>query len=148
MLQHYITNPKVHAPSSCPITHPHVFSIRPPCFLHMPWCHTFYPTLLSYVITLHLCRTCVHHVCIMRNPCPLMSLSRSWMVDLILFFTFYFILFFIFLFFYFSIFRTTWVRVISHAVTSVTNWWYSHKTDHRTWENGVEGSGTKWRHTA
>jgi len=33
------------------ITHPHVFSIRPPCFLHMPWCHTF-----------NLCCTCTHHV--------------------------------------------------------------------------------------
>ena len=37
---------------------------------------------------------------------------------------------------------------ISHAVTSVTNWWRSHKTDHGTWENEVEGSGTKWCHTA
>ena len=26
----------VHATTSCPITHPHVFSIRPPCFLHVP----------------------------------------------------------------------------------------------------------------
>ena len=76
------------------------------------------------------------------------NLSRLWTVDLILFFTFHFILFFIFLFSYFSIFRTTRVRVISHAVTSVTNWWPSHKTDHGTWENGVEGSGTKWCHTA
>jgi len=25
----------VHVPSSCPITHPHVFSLRPPCFLHV-----------------------------------------------------------------------------------------------------------------
>ena len=36
---------------------------------------------------------------------------------------------------------------ISHAVTSVTKWWRSHKTDHETWEKEVEGSGTKWRHT-
>ena len=28
---------------------------------------------LSYVIPLHLRRTCVHHVCTMRNPCPLTS---------------------------------------------------------------------------
>ena len=25
-----------HASTSCPITHPHVFSLRPPCFLHVP----------------------------------------------------------------------------------------------------------------
>jgi len=31
-----ITCPYVHASSSRPITHPHVFSLRPPCFLHMP----------------------------------------------------------------------------------------------------------------
>ena len=30
-----LTCPYVHA-SSCPITHPHVFSLRLPCFLHMP----------------------------------------------------------------------------------------------------------------
>ena len=44
------------------ITHPHVFSIRPPCFLHVPWCHTF-----------NLRCTCAHHVYTMRNPCPLTS---------------------------------------------------------------------------
>ena len=37
---------------------------------------------------------------------------------------------------------------ISHAVTSVTNWWRSHQTDHGTWENGVEGTRIKWRYTA
>ena len=62
MLQHYITNPKVHALSSCPITHPHVFSIRPPCFLHVLWCHT-----------LNLRCTCAHHVYTMRNSCLLTS---------------------------------------------------------------------------
>ena len=51
-----------HASTSCPITHPHVFSLRPPCFLHMPWCHT-----------LNLCCTCAHHVYTMRNPYPLTS---------------------------------------------------------------------------
>jgi len=29
------TCPYVHASSSYPITHPHVFSLRPPCFLHV-----------------------------------------------------------------------------------------------------------------
>ena len=58
-----LTGPYVHALSSCPITHPHVFSIRPPCFLHVPWHHT---------LNLHC--TCAHHVYTMRNPCPLTSL--------------------------------------------------------------------------
>ena len=31
-----LTDSKVHASSLYPITHPHVFSLRPPCFLHMP----------------------------------------------------------------------------------------------------------------
>ena len=51
-----------HASTSCPITHPHMFSLRPPCFLHVPWRHTF-----------NLYHTCAHHVYIMRNCCPLMS---------------------------------------------------------------------------
>jgi len=45
------------------ITHPHMFSIRLPCFLHVPWYHTF-----------NLRCTCTHHVYTMRNPCPLISL--------------------------------------------------------------------------
>ena len=51
-----------HASTSCPITHPHVFSLRPPCFLHVPWHHTF-----------NLRCTYAHHVYTMRNPCPLTS---------------------------------------------------------------------------
>ena len=62
VLQHYITNPKVYVLSSCLITHLHVFSIRPPCFLHVPWHHTF---------NLHC--TCVHHMYTMRNHSPLIS---------------------------------------------------------------------------
>ena len=58
-----ITCPYIHASSSCPITLPHVFSLRPPCFLHMPWRHTF-----------NLCCTCAHHVYTMRNYSPLTSL--------------------------------------------------------------------------
>ena len=58
-----LTGPYVHALSSCPITHPHVFSIRPPCFLHVPWHYT-----------LNLRCTCAHHVYTMRNPCLLTSL--------------------------------------------------------------------------
>ena len=62
VLQQYYSCPNVHVSSSCPITHPHMFSLRPPCFLHVPWCHTF---------NLHC--TCAHHMYTMRNPCPLMS---------------------------------------------------------------------------
>jgi len=47
--------------TSCPITHPHVFSLRPSCFLHVPWRHTFN---LRYI--------CTHHVYTIRNPCSLM----------------------------------------------------------------------------
>ena len=57
-----LTNPKVHASTSCLVTHPHVFSIRLLCFLHVPWCHIF-----------NLRYTCAHHVYTMRNPCPLTS---------------------------------------------------------------------------
>ena len=58
-----LTGPYVYASSSCPITYPHVFFLRPPCFLHVPWHHIF-----------NLCYTCAHHVYTMRNPCPLTSL--------------------------------------------------------------------------
>ena len=52
----------------------HASPLRPPCFLHVPWRHTF-----------NLRYTCAHHVYTMRNPCPLMSspnpnsdLDSSW----------------------------------------------------------------------
>ena len=51
-----------HTSTSCPITHLHVFSLRPPCFLHVPWYHTF-----------NLCYTCAHYVYTMRNSCSLTS---------------------------------------------------------------------------
>ena len=51
-----------HASISCPITHSHVFFLRPPCFLHVLWCYTF-----------NLRCTCAHYVYTMRNPCSLMS---------------------------------------------------------------------------
>jgi len=63
VLQQYVYLMSIHhASTSCPITHPHVFSLRPPCFLHMPWRHIF-----------NLCCTCAHHMYTMRNPCPLTS---------------------------------------------------------------------------
>ena len=48
-----------------PFPHPHVFSLRPSYFLHMPWHHIF-----------NLRHTCVYYVCTMRNPCPLMLSSN------------------------------------------------------------------------
>ena len=63
VLQQYIYLMSIyHASSSCSITYSHVFSLRPPCFLHVPWRHTF-----------NLCYTYAYHVYTMRNPCPLMS---------------------------------------------------------------------------
>jgi len=62
VLQQYLTNPKVHASTSCPLLIHHASTLRPPYFLHVPWCHTF-----------NLRYTCAHHVYTMRNPCPLMS---------------------------------------------------------------------------
>jgi len=56
------TCPYVHALFSYSITHPHVFSLRPPCFLHVLWRHT-----------LNLRYTCAHYVYTMRNSCPLTS---------------------------------------------------------------------------
>ena len=65
-------------------------------------------------------------------------------------FTFHFILlYFTLLFFLIFLFlEQLGLGFISHAVTSVTNWWHSHKTNHETWKKEVEGSGTKWRHIA
>jgi len=150
------TCPYVHASFSCPITHLHVFSLRPPCFLHVPWCHTF---------NLHY--TCAYHVYTMRNPCPLTSspnpnsisrlfpilldsksfqtalVSRSLTMDFILFFPFHFYFTLLFSFFYFSIFRTTQVRV------SVTLSHQSQLDDvvTRLITGEVEGTRTKWCHT-
>ena len=64
VLQQYVYLMSIHhASTSCPITHPHVFSLRPPCFLHVLWRHTF-----------NLCYTCAYHVYTMRNSCSLTSL--------------------------------------------------------------------------
>ena len=60
----------------------------------------------------------------------------------------YFISSFHFLFhFHFLFLEQLGLGLIGHTVTSVTSWWRSHKTDHETWENIVEGTRTKWRHT-
>ena len=46
-------------------------------------------------------------------------------------------------YFYFLFLEQLGLGFISHDVTSVTNQWHSHKTDYRTLENEVEGSGIK-----
>ena len=70
------------------------------------------------------------------------SLSSSQMVDLVfLYFTFYFY-FYSVLFSYFLFLEQLGLGRSGHAVTSVTTWWHSHKTDHKTWKNLVEDSRT------
>ena len=76
-------------------------------------------------------------------------LSRSSKVDFVHFyFSLFYFSFSFFILLYFLFLEQLGLGVISHAVTSVTNWWCSHKTDHGTWEKEVEDSGTKWRHIA
>ena len=70
-------------------------------------------------------------------------LSRSLTVDFILFslfISFHFLVFFLFIFLFLE---QLGLGDISHAVTSVTNRWRGHKTDHETWENRVEGTRIK-----
>ena len=86
-------------------------------------------------------------------PCCMMSLySRTVKIvdeGLYFIFSFHFSFYFSFLFlFNFLFLEQLGLGFISHAVTSVTNWWCSHKTDHETWEKEVEDSRTKRHHTA
>ena len=55
-----ITCPYVHTSFSCPITHLHVFFLRPPYFLHVPWHHTLnlYCTCAYHVYTIVIRREC------------------------------------------------------------------------------------------
>ena len=109
------------------------------------------PYILLPMVCAHYCAPypkwpCVEHEVNMCCPCCITSLvlnlSSSHMVDLV--FLFHSLFLFLFLF-YFSIFLfleqlgSGW---IGHAVTLVTTWWCSHKTDHETWENLVEDSRT------
>ena len=91
------------------------------------------------------CSTCTQWVWVSKWLEP-RTLSSSQMVDLALpLFYFLFFILFIFMWFYFSIFiflEQLGLRVLGHAVTSVTTWWYSHKTDHETWGNLVKDSRT------
>ena len=77
-----------------------------------------------------------------NSLCVCASLSSSQMVDLVfLYFTFCFCFLFD-LFFYFLFLEQLGLGLIGHTVTSVTIWWHSHKTDHRTWENLIKDSRT------
>jgi len=67
-------------------------------------------------------------------------MSRSLMVDFILFSLLLYFSFSFSFIFYFLFLEQLRLGFISHAVTSVTNRWHSHKTDHRTQENEVEES--------
>ena len=64
-----------HASTSCPLLILHAFILRPPCFPHVPWRHTF-----------NLYYTCAHHVYTMKNPCSLTlspnpnSISRLFLI--------------------------------------------------------------------
>jgi len=70
-----------------------------------------------------------------------------WQWTLFLFFLFTLFFFFFFFFLYFLFLEQLRLGFISHAVTLVTSWWQSHKTNHETWKNRVEGFGIKWHHT-
>ena len=73
----------------------------------------------------------------------ILAVSRLLTMDLTFIFHFssHFILFcFSFIFLFLEQLR---LGFISHTVTSVTNGWHSHRTNHGTWGNEVEGSGTK-----
>ena len=60
------------------------------------------------------------------------------------YFSFFILFYFVFfLFFSFLFLEQLGLGFISHTVTSVTSWWHSHKTDHGTWEDEVEGSRIK-----
>jgi len=99
----------------------HTSTSRLAYHIHMPWHHTLNPTL-----NLH---------------CPCV-LSSSLFVNLV-FSLFYFSFLFLFCFiFYFLFLEQLELELIGHAVTLVTTWWHSHKTDHKTWENLVEDSRT------
>ena len=86
---------------------------------------------------------CNIFVCLNNDSFSIICMSRSLMIDFILS-SLFTLFYFSFLFpFNFLFLEQLGLGFISHAVTSVTSWWHSHKTDHRTWENEVEGSGIK-----
>ena len=63
MLQQCVSLMSIHpASTSCLLLILHAFTLRPPCFSHVPWHHTF-----------NLRYTCAHYMYTIRNSCPLMS---------------------------------------------------------------------------
>jgi len=89
-------------------------------------------SLLSMILTILILETLPSSLMLTNTS----VMSRLLTVDFIFIFYFFFFSYFLFL----EQFR---LGFISHTVTSVTSWWHSHKTDHGTWENRVEGSGIK-----
>ena len=77
---------------------------------------------------------------------PLHPCQDHWQWTSFFIFYFLFSLYFIFLLLFLFL-EQLGLGFISHSVTSVTSWWHSHKTDHGTWKDGVEGSEIKWCHT-
>ena len=69
-------------------------------------------------------------------------LSSSQIVDLVFLYSSFHFYFHSVLFLYFPFLGQLGLGLIGHAVTSVTTWWHSHKTDHETWENLVKDSRT------
>ena len=109
--------------------------------------HRGYSWPSFYADVQQFCKSCV--TCMWSKPQrhkPYMSRSLTMDLTFIFRFSFYFIFPFSF-FFYFLFLEQLGLGFISHAVTSVTGWWHSHKTDHRTWGNKVEGSRIKWCYT-
>ena len=60
------------------------------------------------------------------------------MIDLVFLFHSSFLFLFLFYFSIFLFLEQLGLGWTGHAVTSVTTWWRSHKTDHKTWENLVK----------
>ena len=103
--------------------------------------------LLTYLWYLNLGYTLRGLEVIQKFPLHPCQIIDSGLHFLFFIFSFHFISFFFFFFFSFLFLEQLGLGFISHTVTSVTSWWHSHKTDHGTWKDRVEGSGIKWCHT-
>ena len=113
-----------------------------------------WPVIRAKSVSKTICASIVVQETISWTPVPRsrpQSLPRAacqdhwqWTLFYLLFsLDFIFLFFFLFNFLFLEQLR---LGFICHAVTSVTSWWCSHKTDYGTWENKVEGSRTKWHH--
>ena len=118
--------------------------------LGLVWCHALSHMSQSQVTGSYVTRKNIENSKrIMSYSMLYIYLSRLLMEDFILFFLFSLYFLFLFLFLFILLFlEYLGLGFICHAVTSVTNWWCSHKTDHGTWKNEVEDTRIKWCHTA